>query len=356
MANKDHINKLKNGANKWNRWRNENLGLSPDLRDVNFIGELSNKNEIYDLPQLDGFNFSNVDLHGASLRNGFYINCCFDGSQIHFADLVDTYFQACTFKNVGMRVTRIGSAKFHNCLFEDADLSYCSADKTSFIGSEFVNTKLEYISFISNDFTETKLVNCSVYGISSWDLNLENSSQKDLIITKEDHPVITVDNIELAQFLYLIINNTKLRNVIDTITSKVVLILGNFSKKTKLILDKIKNQLREYDFIPVMFDFDKPSSRNLTETVITLASMAKFVIADLSSSKSIPHELATIIHRLQSVNFYPIIVDGENEYTMFEEFKNFSWVKPIKKYNSIAIGQIVQEIVSDETKEDESHT
>jgi hypothetical protein len=35
-----------------------------------------------------------------------------------------------------------------------------------------------------------------------------------------------VDNIEVVQFIYLMLNNQKIRDVIDTITSKAVLISG----------------------------------------------------------------------------------------------------------------------------------
>jgi len=38
-------------------------------------------------------------------------------------------------------------------------------------------------------------------------------------------PRITIDNIEVAQFIYLLLHNEKIRDVIDTITSKAVLIL-----------------------------------------------------------------------------------------------------------------------------------
>ena len=348
MANEEHIKKLKSEIKQWNEWRNENPKLCPNLRSVNFVSEFTNENEIYNLPRFEGYDFSNLDLNQASLRNGFYIDCCFDGSQILYADLVDAYFQSCSFKNVNMRATRIGSATFNNCVFEDSDLSYCSAEGTSFSGSKLVNTKLENIRFVSNDFTETKLSGCFVYGISSWDLNLKNSVQENLIITKEDQPMITVDNIELAQFLYLIINNSKLRNVIDTITSKVVLILGNFSPERKIVLDEIRKRLRDYNFIPVIFDFEKPSSRNLTETIFTLTNMARFVIADLSSARSIGHELSAVVPRVQSVNFYPIILKGENEYGMFEEFKSLSWVKPIKEYKKIKIKDVLEEIISNE--------
>ena len=50
-----------------------------------------------------------------------------------------------------------------------------------------------------------------------------------MIITKENEPEITVDNIEVAQFIYLMLNNQKVRDVIDTITFKAVLILGRFT-------------------------------------------------------------------------------------------------------------------------------
>lgn len=54
-----------------------------------------------------------------------------------------------------------------------------------------------------------------------------------------------MDNIEVAQFVFLILNNAKIRSVIDTITSKVVLILGRFSSKRKPVLDALRSQLRE---------------------------------------------------------------------------------------------------------------
>ena len=42
---------------------------------------------------------------------------------------------------------------------------------------------------------------------------------------------ITVDSIEVARFVYLVLHNEKIRDVIDTITSKVVLILSSNAKR-----------------------------------------------------------------------------------------------------------------------------
>ena len=58
--------------------------------------------------------------------------------------------------------------------------------------------------------------NRSIYGISAWRLMLDGTTQHSLLITANDEPAITVDNVEVAQFIYLMLNNEKLRDVIDT--------------------------------------------------------------------------------------------------------------------------------------------
>jgi hypothetical protein len=78
---------------------------------------------------------------------------------------------------------------------------------------------------------------------------------------------ITVDNLEMAQFLFLLLNNQKIREVIDTITSKAVLILGRFTRSRKSVLDAIRDALRRQNHLPILFDFESPSSRDLTETI-----------------------------------------------------------------------------------------
>lgn len=84
-----------------------------------------------------------------------------------------------------------------------------------------------------------------------------------------------MDNLEVAQFIYLLLNNAKIRHLIDTITSKVVLILGRFTEERKDVLDSIREKLREFDYVPVLFDFTKPESKDLTATVSSLANMVK---------------------------------------------------------------------------------
>jgi hypothetical protein len=101
---------------------------------------------------------------------------------------------------------------------------------------------------------------CRVFGISAWNLNLDGAKKRDLVITRHDEPQIAVDNLEVAQFIYLLLHNEKIRDVIDTIGKKGVLLLGRFSGGRIALLERLREELRRRDFIPIMFNFEKPDA------------------------------------------------------------------------------------------------
>ncbi len=141
----------------------------------------------------------------------------------------------------------------------------------------------------------------------------------------------------MAQFIYLLLNNEKVRTVIDTITSKVVLILGRFTPDRKFVLDAIRQELRNRNYLPVLFDFEKPASKDLTGTISTLANMARFIIADLTDPNSVPHELAMIIPNTV-VPVQPIILRGRRAYPMFDDLrKRHHWVLEPYPYKSLKL-------------------
>lgn len=193
-----------------------------------------------------------------------------------------------------------------------------------------------------SNFAKANLTNCRVFGSSAWKIDLKEAIQANLIITDRNEPIITVDNLEVAQFIYLLLHNEKLRDVIDTVGKKAVLILGRFTEERKAVLDAIRDELRKRDYIPILFDFEKPSSRDVTETVSTLAHMARFIIADLTDPRSIPHEMATIVPHLRSVAIRPIILKGQDPYGMFQDFRSYQWLLPTHEYETEA--QLIAEL------------
>jgi transposase len=174
-----------------------------------------------------------------------------------------------------------------------------------------------------------------LYGVSAWGLRLDASTkQQGLIITRYHEPEITTDDIEVAQFLYLLIHNEKLRRVIDTITSKVVLILGRFSEERQPVVDAMRNALRERDLLPIIFDFSIPASRDVTETVKVLAGLASFVIADITDATEVRVELHGIVPLFPSLAVQPILLRGQPEFISVQNLRRFPWVLPSFEYDT----------------------
>ena len=187
---------------------------------------------------------------------------------------------------------------------------------------------------MDTDLTGADLTGCRIYGVSAWGLKLEGAKQQNLVITHEDEPEITVDNIEVAQFIYLMLNNEKIRDVIDTITSKAVLILGRFTDERKAVLDALREELRKRNYLPILFDFAVPASRDVTETVSLLARMARFIIADLTDPSSIPKELEAIVPDL-AVPVQPLLLASSRSYVMSKDYWKYDWVLPVYRYEGL---------------------
>jgi hypothetical protein len=171
-----------------------------------------------------------------------------------------------------------------------------------------------------------------VYGTSTWDVNLNETTQIELVITASaEETNITVDNLEVAQFIYLLLTNKNLRNIIHTIGNKAVLILGRFSDERKAVLYGIAEELRKMGgkYIPIIFDFEPPVNLDLAETVATLAHLSRFVFADLTDPNSVPAELMSFVEKLLSVPVQPLFcpVPGHaKEFPLFQHIQRYPQV------------------------------
>jgi hypothetical protein len=86
--------------------------------------------------------------------------------------------------------------------------------------------------------------------------------------------------------------------------------------------------------LPILFDFEGPSSRNTDETITLLARMARFVIADLSDAKSVLQEMRAIVPDLPSVPVQPVILAAQEDPGMFDFYCHFPWFLKAHRYDS----------------------
>jgi hypothetical protein len=211
----------------------------------------------------------------------------------------------------------------------EADLSEANLTKAELHGANLTRTRL-----VQTKFERANLTGCRIYGISAWDIDLTGARQADLVITRLHEPAITIDNLQVAQFIYMLLHHEKIREVIDTITAKAVLILGRFTPKRKAVLDAMREELRRRNYLPIVFDFERPTDRDFTETIMTLAGMSLFIIADITNPKSSPLELQATVPNYM-VPFVPIIQEGEQPFAMFKDLRGkFDWVLDPLAYDS----------------------
>ena len=327
----DPVDLLRNSVQSWNTWRKDNPDILPDLRGANLRGTNLREADLHDsllnesnLNQADlfGANLTNSNLNKASLVDAKLNYTDLAGSSIRYAVMNDADLTGAFLNQTDLTGTSMRGAILNDAILEDAVLKATDLSRASLI-----NTNLE-----SADLSASR-----VYGISAWDIRVNNETiQTGLIITPTDDSSVTIDGLELAQFIYLLLNNKKITQVINTIGEKGVLILGRFTPDRLHVLNTIKKKLRELGYLPIMFDFERPNQRDFSETIQILAGLCVFIIADITKPRSSPLELQVTMPDYM-IPFVPIIHESDEPFAMYQDLhkKYSSWVLDVLKYDSV---------------------
>ena len=284
MANDKHVAILKKGGDAWNAWRRENH----DMRLVTMA------------------NLFRADLTGANLSGANLIEAYLFNADLYKADLLAANLTGANLSGANLKGANLRGANLSRANFQLAIL-------------------------VNSDLTGADLTGCYIYGISAWDLRLEGAKQENLIFTPPGEPKAMVDDLEVAQLFYLLLKREKIRNVIDTVNRRGVLILGRFEGGGVALLQAIAAWLRRPEnggYLPLLFDFPPPKSKTYTDTIKTLVGLARFVIVDLSGP-SVPQEITATVD-LYKIPFVPILQKGRKGWSMFQDFlENDRVLKPV---------------------------
>lgn len=274
-------------------------------------------------------NLSGANLNRANLRE----------AKLTWANLGASHLMGSDLSAANLIGANLSGANLNGADLIAANLSKANLREARFGGANLAGANLTATVLVETDFTNADLTGCRIYGMSAWRLKLsKGTKQANLVITPEDEPEITVDDLDVAQFLYLVLHNSKLRRTIETIVSKVVLILGRFPPERKAVLDAARDQLRKPDFgyVPVVIDFQKPRGPATDDTVMMLARMARFVIADLSDAKSVLQELQLIVASNPTLPVQPLVIAAQQDAGMLDVIERFPSVLRTYRYDDLA--------------------
>jgi uncharacterized protein YjbI with pentapeptide repeats len=329
LANTRQLSILDEGLEVWNAWRSEHpsesidlsfadlrnmeFGLMPALRRADARGLIPKGASwpfIYN--EIVGYDVMPLNLRAANLR----------GTKLDGADLIKAQCQGADFSNATLRAANLHRADLSSVKFFDADLSRADLRGANLSAAIFVRTNLD----------GTDLGYSDVYGISVWGSKGTPADETDLRVTPSGERDVRTDSLALAQLMYFLLREERARDLIDTVTQRLVLLLGNFKEERKAVLQAARSALRDMGFMPVIFDFEGPSSKDTTGTVETLARLSRFIVADLTDPSSIPHELATTVPFLRTT---PVLLFRKKDaggYSMASDLTAYPWVVGIKEY------------------------
>jgi uncharacterized protein YjbI with pentapeptide repeats len=366
MANDEHVALLKQGVEAWNAWRRENPTVVPDLSGANLNGaNLNGANlngthlsgaHLYGAnliaanlvaanlieANLNRSNLSGANLRGARLYGANLLRADLRGANLIEADLSRALLPRANLSGADLTGGALGGADFYEAdlsgaNFSAANLIEANLSRANLSQADLSGGALVSAILVDTDLTGADLTGCRVHGASAWGLKLDSrTKQQNLIITPGDEPTVTVDNIEVAQFVYLLLHNEKIRDVIDTIGKKGVLLLGRFTEGRMVVLERLREKLRDLGFVPMVFNFDKPETKDFSETVQLLCNLSHFVIVDITNPRSTPLELQATVPNYM-VPFAPILQQGEEPFSMFVDLQNkYDWVlQPVVGYPSV---------------------
>lgn len=408
MANQEHLDILNRGVEVWNAWRQEHPEICPDLSKANLKGadlegvdfaeanlsqvNLSEANlSEADLSEanlnranLKEANLRSAYLEGANLKGANLNEANLNEAHLHKANLSRSHLVATDLNLADLRETDLSKADLrwallYGAYLNKANLSMANCSHASMVradlnradlsaailsGALLVEAHLWEANLCLADLSGADLssailigvnafnanfIGCRVHGISVWDMQLDGAKQRGLIVTPENEPKLTVEKLEIAQFIYLLLNNQNIRQVIDTMTSHVVLILGRFSREREAFLEALKHGLRIHNYSPVVFDFEEFTDQDFRETVRTLANMARFVLIDLTDLESVLNEIIRVIQYCRVPTQPLLLLDSyQHKYSQFLDLRrNHRWVLPLHCYqdNSGLLASLQENII-----------
>ena len=170
------------------------------------------------IPDLSGIN-----LAGARLNYVFYIAETVKTMHLpSFEALVGADLSGANLKNADLSHADLRRVDLSSANLDGANLLGADLAEAKLNDATLRNTNLQWARLVRTSVSGAQFARCYIYGTSVWDLNGEPSVQSDLVITptssqellspKEPQtmPEITVDNLEVAQFVHLLLRNDKI--------------------------------------------------------------------------------------------------------------------------------------------------
>ncbi|OWY64664.1 hypothetical protein B7486_46095 [cyanobacterium TDX16] len=201
VPNNRHLAILERGTTNWNRWREK----KPEIINPKLAGaQLTNR-------ALNGINLSGADLRGVNFQAANLSNANLQGADLRGANLECALFnnahaRAVDFSEANLsrscfKAAELSESRFSHTILKNVSFSQTNLSSANFSDTELVDIDLRYATLNSAIFQGSPLKNCLIYGISAWDVKVDEAIQSRLNIAEDEGKEIYINELKLAQVL-----------------------------------------------------------------------------------------------------------------------------------------------------------
>jgi hypothetical protein len=162
MANEEHLKILKQGVGIWNRWREENPDIRPELSGADFRRV-----------DLSGANFSEANISGADLTMAILVGGDLRGVHFFEADLREAYLSGANLRWANLRRAGLIETDLHGAYLRGADLRNAHLNRANLHGADLSGANLNgaYLSDANLGQTDLREADLRSTELSGTDFN-----------------------------------------------------------------------------------------------------------------------------------------------------------------------------------------
>jgi hypothetical protein len=183
----EHLEYLKEGAKVWNKWREDNSDILPQLIGANLqdqdLSGCDLHNALMQHANLSGANlkdtwlscthFEQANLTGVDLSGAFAEWALFYETQLNNCTAMETDFTKATLEEASAVGANFASAIFHNSILRNADLTNAYLSSTDFTAAKmgnanFEGAKLGLTAFVNCDLSDARSLESCEHGSYSY--------------------------------------------------------------------------------------------------------------------------------------------------------------------------------------------
>jgi uncharacterized protein YjbI with pentapeptide repeats len=150
MANPEHLETLRQGAEVWNNWRSKHIGVQPDLSSADLLGaDLSGaylRGACFNSADLRRTTLRRARLSDANLSGALLVGAALNGTDLRDAVLREADLTGAYLSDVDLRGADIGGALLCGAILRDANLSSAELPKADLGSANLLNADLRGVN------------------------------------------------------------------------------------------------------------------------------------------------------------------------------------------------------------------